>query len=147
MKGADQVLALRRVDSGLAADRGIHLRQQRGRHLHEIEAAADDRGGKTGEVADHAAAERDHEIVALDLGLDQFLADKFDAFVTLRGLSFVDDNIAMLRCRRLAATPRSCAARWVATYSSVTMATRAPGRSAAIRSPSDDRISRPMTMS
>ena len=36
---ADQVLALRRVDAGLAAHRAIHLRQQGRRHLHEIEAA------------------------------------------------------------------------------------------------------------
>ena len=75
MKGAEQVLAMRRVDAGLAADRGIDLRQQRGRHLHEIDAAADDRCGKAGEIADHAAAERDDEIVALDLRRDQRFAD------------------------------------------------------------------------
>ena len=34
-----QVLAVARIDAGLAADRGIDLRQQRRRHLHEIEAA------------------------------------------------------------------------------------------------------------
>ena len=79
VEGADQILALRRVDAGLAADGGIDLRQQRGRHLHEIDAAAQDRGGKAGEIADHAAAERDDEIVALDLGRDQGLADLFQA--------------------------------------------------------------------
>ena len=77
MERAEQILALRRVDAGLAADGGIDLRQQRGRHLHEIDAAAQDRRGKAGEIADHAAAERDHEIVALDLGRDQRLADLF----------------------------------------------------------------------
>ena len=67
MKRAEQVLALRRVDAGLAADGRVDLRQQRGRHLHEIDAAAQDRRGKAREIADHAAAERDHQIVALDL--------------------------------------------------------------------------------
>ena len=71
MKCAEQIFALRRIDPGLAADRRIDLRQQRGRHLHEIDAAAQDRGGKAGEIADHAAAERDDEIVALDLRRDQ----------------------------------------------------------------------------
>ena len=56
------------VDAGLAADRGIDLRQQRGRHLHEIHAAPHDAGGKAGEVADDAAAERDDRIAALEPG-------------------------------------------------------------------------------
>ena len=77
VKRAEQILALRRIDAGLAADRGIDLRQQRGRHLHEIDAAAQDRRGKAGEIADHAAAERDHQIVALDLRRDQRFADLF----------------------------------------------------------------------
>ena len=36
MKCADQILALGRIDPGLAADRGIDLGQQRRRHLHEV---------------------------------------------------------------------------------------------------------------
>ena len=36
---ADQVLAARVIDAGLAADGRIHLRQQRRRHLHERDAA------------------------------------------------------------------------------------------------------------
>jgi hypothetical protein len=35
VEGADHVLAERMVDRRLAADRRVHLRQQRGRHLHE----------------------------------------------------------------------------------------------------------------
>ena len=79
VKRAEQILAVRRIDPGLAADRGIDLRQQRGRHLHEIDAAAQDRGGKAGEIADHAAAERDDQIVALDLRRDQRFADLLEA--------------------------------------------------------------------
>ena len=78
MEGADQVLALAGIDRGLAADRGIDLRQQRGRHLHKVEAAPDDGGGKSGEIADHSAAQRDHEVGALDTGFDQSLAQALE---------------------------------------------------------------------
>ena len=93
MKRAEQVLALRRVDAGLAADRRIHLRQKRGRHLHEIDPAAQHRSGKAREIADHAAAERDHQIVALDLRRDQRLGDLLEPGIGLRPLTFVDDDM------------------------------------------------------
>ncbi len=57
VEGADQVLAARRIDRGLAADRGVDLGQQGGRDLHEVDAALVDRGREAGEIADHAAAE------------------------------------------------------------------------------------------
>ena len=50
---ADHVLAQRVVDGGLAAHRGIDLRQQRRRHLQEAHAAHVDGGGEAGHVADH----------------------------------------------------------------------------------------------
>ena len=62
---ADHVLAARVVDAGLAADRGVDLREQRGRHLHEVDAALVAGGGEAGHVADHAAAERDDAGVAV----------------------------------------------------------------------------------
>ena len=74
---ADQVLALPRVDCGLAADGGIDLRQERGRHLDVIDAAANDRCGKAAEIADHAAAERHDDIAAFDPGRQQIVADPF----------------------------------------------------------------------
>ena len=92
MKRAEQVLALRRVDAGLAADRGIDLGQKRSRHLHEIDAAAQDRRRKAGEIADHPAAERNHQIVALDLRRDQRLRDLFETGISLRHLAFLDDD-------------------------------------------------------
>jgi hypothetical protein len=79
MKRAEKIFSARRIDPGLAADRRVDLRQQRGRHLHEIDAAAQDRRRKAGEIADHAAAERDHQIVALDFGRDQRLGDLFES--------------------------------------------------------------------
>ena len=59
MKRADEVLARAQVDTSLAADRAIDLRQERRRHLDESDAAQIRRGGKSRHVADHAAAERD----------------------------------------------------------------------------------------
>src|SRR5690606_3842104 len=41
-------------------------REERGGDLYEIHAAAGDRGGKAGEVADDAAAERDDEVIAFE---------------------------------------------------------------------------------
>ena len=67
MEGADQVLALKRIDAGFAADRGVNLRQQRRRHLHKVEAASHARGSEPGKVPDHATTERQHKIAPLDM--------------------------------------------------------------------------------
>ena len=75
MEGADEVLAVARIDAGLAADRGIDLGQERRRHLHEAHAAPHDRGGETGEIADDAAAERHDEIAALDARIEDRVAN------------------------------------------------------------------------
>ena len=64
MEGADQVLALRQVHRGLAADGAVDHRQQRGRQLHETHAAHPAGGGEAGQVADHAAAQGQHGGVA-----------------------------------------------------------------------------------
>jgi hypothetical protein len=105
MERAEQVFPLRRIDSSLAADRRVDLRQQRSRHLDEIDAAAQDRGREPGEIADHAAAERDHQIVAFDLGRDQRFADLFEAGIGFRTFTFLDNDArggdAGLRQRRL----------------------------------------------
>ncbi len=55
---ADQVLAVRRVDAGLAADAAVHLGQQGGRALHEVQAAQHAGRAEPREVAHDAAAER-----------------------------------------------------------------------------------------
>src|SRR6056297_4314571 len=75
VEGADQILALRRVDPGLAADGGIDLGEQARRHLNEADAAPHDRGGESGEITHHTAAERDHEIPALDARIENGAAD------------------------------------------------------------------------
>ena len=76
-EGADQVLALLVVDGCLAADRGIDLSQQRRGNLYEIDAALDDAGGESGQIANYAAAERNHQIPAVDLAGDQLTAEIF----------------------------------------------------------------------
>ena len=65
MKAADQILAAHQIDAGLAADRRVHLRQQRGGDLHHRDPAHEDGGQKSGHVVDDAAAERDHQAGAV----------------------------------------------------------------------------------
>ena len=68
MKSADEILAGREVHAGLAANRSVDLREQGCRHLHESNAAQISRGGKTRQVANHSAAQRDHHVASLDPG-------------------------------------------------------------------------------
>ncbi len=75
MKRPDQVLAARVIHAGLAADGGIDLRQQRRRHLHEIDAALITGRRKSGDVADHAAAECDDAGVAIQPGAHERVED------------------------------------------------------------------------
>ena len=62
--GADVVLGLGQVDAGLAAVGGVDLGDQRRRHLDHRHAALVGGGAEAGEVADDAAAEGEHAIVA-----------------------------------------------------------------------------------
>ena len=84
MEGADQVLALARIDTGLAADRRVDLRQKRCRYLHEIQPAPHAGRRESGEIADHAAAERDHQVVALNARGDDGLAHGFKGRIVFR---------------------------------------------------------------
>ena len=59
---ADEVLALREVDAGLAADRGIDHREQGRGHLHDVDAAVVHRRGERSGIADDTTAERDDGI-------------------------------------------------------------------------------------
>ena len=86
VEGADEVLALRRVDPGLAADRAVDLGEERRRKLHEADAPAQDRGGEAGEITDHPAAEGHHQVVAADLLGDQPLHRALEAGPALRRL-------------------------------------------------------------
>ena len=75
MERADEILAARRVDAGLAADRGVDHREQRRRHLHDWDAAHVRRGDESGQVANDAAAERDDRRVAPEAGFEELVGE------------------------------------------------------------------------
>jgi hypothetical protein len=76
VEGADHVLAQRMVDAGLAADRRVHLGQQRGGHLDEVDAPLVDGRRETGHVADHAAAQRHEDCAAVEAMFEQRIEDR-----------------------------------------------------------------------
>jgi len=102
VKGADHVLAERVVDAGLAADRRVHLRQQRRRHLGEGDAALVGRRGKARDVADDAAAERHDRGVAARAALQHARADALEGrqVLVLLAVLNLDDNGVKGRRRR-----------------------------------------------
>ena len=61
MERPDEVLGRPEVDAGLAADAAVHLGQQRGRDLHEVQAPRVRGGGEAGHVAQDAAAQGDDD--------------------------------------------------------------------------------------
>ena len=83
-----------RIDRGLAADRRIDLGQQRSRDLHVIYSAPHCGRGEAGEIADHAAAERNDKIAALDARCDDRLADLLEYAKALRSLPNRNDDAA-----------------------------------------------------
>ena len=86
VKGADQILALREVHPGFAADGGVHLGQQAGRYLDKGDAAHIGRRHETGHIATDAAAQRDEHrftIHPASGGLTQQLRDRREVFVFL----------------------------------------------------------------
>ncbi len=82
-EGADEVLSLRQVHRGLPADRGVDLRGERRRHLHERDAPHVGGGDEAGEVADRSPAQRHHDVVPVGL-LGRELAKQ--RLVDLQGL-------------------------------------------------------------
>ena len=101
MKGADQVLAERVVDPDLAADGAVHLREQGGRHVHEVHAAEIGRGREPGGVAEHPAPDRDDRRLPVRPGADQGLVDARHGVQGLRALSVRHEQGLDLRQRGL----------------------------------------------
>ncbi len=99
VKGADQVLALRRVDRRLAADGAVDLGEQRRRHLHQIEAAQQGRRGEAGEIADDAAAQRHDRRRALDAQRQDVLAQPREMREVLGRLARRQDHRLMRNVR------------------------------------------------
>ena len=71
IKRTDHVLAERMIDGGLAADRGIHLGQQRRRNLDEGHAALIAGRREASHVADHPAAESDDRAMPVEALIQQ----------------------------------------------------------------------------
>ena len=68
VEAADQVLALRGVDAGLAADCGVDHAEHRGRHGDQPDAAQPGRGDEAGQIGGGAAAEPDHRVGSGEAG-------------------------------------------------------------------------------
>ena len=87
MKAAEQIFARDQIYSGLAADRGVHLGQQRGGNLNHRNTAHEDRRQESGDVADDAAAERDDHARPVAAGCDHLFGQSFHFGQSLFGLA------------------------------------------------------------
>ena len=98
---ADQVLPERMIDADLAADRAVHLRQQRRRDVGQRDAAKERRRGKTGRVAEDAAAHRDDARAPIRAVLDERIVDASHGLQLLASLAVGNQDD-----RRVAERPR-----------------------------------------
>jgi hypothetical protein len=89
MKSADEVLARCMVTPRLAADRGVHHREERRRDLHEANAAEHACSCEARQVAHDPASKGDDHRGAVDLGCKRCVPDGLDGrhrLVYLAGL-------------------------------------------------------------
>src|SRR5262249_11720758 len=96
VKRADEVLAVRRIDGGLAADRAVDLRQQSGRYLHIGKAAQQARGGKPRDIANDTAAQRRQQGLPLDPPGEYLLAELGEMREVFRPLARRQDHRVVL---------------------------------------------------
>src|SRR5712691_11860767 len=92
MKSADHVFSERMVDRGLAADRRIHLSEERSGNLDVLHPALIRGGSKARQIADHSAPEGDEGAVALAALLDQRVEDCIESGPVLVLLAIGDDD-------------------------------------------------------
>ena len=92
MEGTDHVLVLTEIHTGLAADGGIHLGQQRGGDLNKADAPHVGRCGKTSHIPDDAAAEGNQKIIPIKIVLNGPLVNLCDAVGVLILLSSLQDQ-------------------------------------------------------
>ena len=96
MERADEVLALGQVHTGLAADRAVDHREQRGGHLHDVDPAVVDRGREAGGVADDSPADRDDSALRSSPNCGEATAQLLDGCQRLRVLAFADREAFVL---------------------------------------------------
>jgi hypothetical protein len=73
VEDADEVLALVRVDAGLASDGSIDHAEHRRRHLHDPHAPKPGRGDEARKVGDRTATQPDDGVGAREIGLAEDL--------------------------------------------------------------------------
>ena len=87
---ADEVLALRQVDAGLAADRRVDHAEQRRGDVDDRHAAVPHGRGEPGDVGDHPAADADHDVVAGEAELGEATGQQLDRGQRLGRLAVAD---------------------------------------------------------
>ena len=80
------------IDAGLATDRRVDLREQRRRHLDEVDAALVRGGGEPGDVADDAAAEGDDRSRSVEPGREHRVVERLEHRGVLELLAIVYDD-------------------------------------------------------
>ena len=71
MKRSDQIFTLWRVNAGLTADRAVDLCQKRCWNLNKLNTSAQNSRGKPDQIPNHTAAERNNDVIAFDLLIQQ----------------------------------------------------------------------------
>ena len=99
--GADVVLGLGQIDAGLAAVGRVDLGNQRRRNLDIAHAALVGGGAEARQVADHAAAERDDDVLAGHARARQLRPDDLGVGDGLRLFAGHDRDAAVERLERI----------------------------------------------
>ncbi len=92
MEGAYEVLAPLGVDTGLSSNRAVDHREQRRRQLHVRDASQIGRREEPGQVADHAAAQRQDGRVAAETPRKQLVGQVGPGRSRLRRFSWWQDE-------------------------------------------------------
>ena len=96
---ADEVLAFGQVDTGLAPDGRIDLRQQGRRDVNDRHAAVVARGGKPADVGNDTSADRDDDIATGETPLREAATQALDRRQRLGFFTFVDEEDAVFDTR------------------------------------------------
>ena len=78
IKRANQIFPLRKINPGLAADRTVHLSDDSCGDLNKTDAAKIRRRDKTGNIANHTAADRDNQRTTIGAGSQQRARNTLD---------------------------------------------------------------------
>ncbi len=92
---AHQIFALRKVDPRLAADGGVDLAEQGGRHVDDGDTPVVDGGGEAGGVGDHSPADGDHDVGSLQAPAGPGPAELLDRFEGLGLLAGIQEKAAL----------------------------------------------------